>query len=208
MVEVYLKEIIESFLDTKIDWAIADANNTKLQKLGMKERKNLSTKTETSTYKYLEYSAWKSLPSRICVGIGFNPAKCSPNDIDNTNEKIIQKLNTEYDAFVLLNLYPLVAPSKEMFDESDERSTAFFNHCIPQLLDYVIDKTEADILVFWGRTASVDQGVFKRIQKLCENGRLYMTVKKGESIHCHPAFVQIEIKKVSKEHLIDSYSIR
>jgi len=63
-------------------------------------------------------------------------------------------------------------------------------------------------LIFWGRTANVESEVFEKLQNFLEFARLYMTVKTGESVHCHPAYVPIEIKEVSKDNLKSSYYVR
>lgn len=205
-IEDMLKDKIVEFLQCDYNWE-KSGNTQKYQKLELCERKNLSIVENDVPYKYIECSTFKK-HSKICVGIGFNPAEVSPNEIDNSNKKIISFLgNKEYGKFILLNLYPLVARSKKEFDEQDEKSIAFVQNCLPELLEIILTQTNVDVLIFWGRTVSVEQNIFEKIEKICEQGRLYMTVKVNENIHCHPAHIPIDIKKVEFKNLKLRYFI-
>lgn len=206
-IEEKLKQKIEEFLGHCCNWE--NGCSQEFGKLGLSCRKNLS-EMEGHPYKYIECTKFNQ-GEKVCIGIGFNPAQQFPGKIDRTNKKIIEALNNgKYKTYILLNLYPLVSSSKTDFDESDENSIAFAKKCLPSLLETIYNDTDADVLIFWGRTVSVDCEIFKKIKMFCnpKKQRLYMTVKKGESVHCHPAYVPIEIKEVSKENLKSSYSVR
>lgn len=206
-IEEKLKHEIEKFLGHRCDWN--DSSNKEFKKLNLTCRKNLS-EFDGQPYKYVECTKFNK-GEKVCVGIGFNPAEQSPDKIDRTNKKIINAFNKgEYKTYILLNLYPLVSESKANFDESDEKSIAFAKECLPTLLETVYNDTDADVLIFWGRTVSIDREIFNVIEMFCnsQKQRLYMTVKEGESVHCHPAYVPIEIKEVSKDNLKSSYSVR
>lgn len=205
--EEKLKQEIEKFLGHCCDWE--NSSNSEFKKFNLSCRKNLS-EIDGQPYKYVECTKFNQ-GKKVCVGIGFNPAEKSPDEIDRTNKKIIEALNNgEYKTYILLNLYPLVSKSKANFDESDENSIAFAKKCLPSLLETIYNDTDADVLIFWGRTVSVDCEIFNIIEMLCNSPkqRLYMTVRKGECVHCHPAYVPIEIKEVSKDNLKSSYSVQ
>jgi len=204
-VEEKLKQKVEEFLGHGCRWK--HSSKTELEALNLAGRKNLS-EIDGQSYKYIECTELNK-GEKICVGIGFNPAEQSPCKIDSTNRKIIHALcKGNYKTFILLNLYPLVTSSKVDFDEADERSLAFIKQCLPELLEYIYKDTSADVLIFWGRTVSVDGEIFKKIREFCKAQRLYMTVKKGDKKHCHPARVPIAIQPVSQNNLKETYSVR
>ena len=204
-VEEKLKQIVEKFLGHGCHWKYS--SKAELEDINLAGRRNLS-EIEGRPYKYIECTELNK-GAEICVGIGFNPAEQSPGKIDRTNRKIIHALcRGNYKTFILLNLYPLVTSSKVDFDEADERSLAFSKQCLPELLEYIYKDTSADVLIFWGRTVSVDGEIFKKIREFCKAQRLYMTVKKGDKKHCHPARVPIVIQPVSQNNLKETYSVR
>ena len=207
-IEEKLNQIVEKFLSNDCNYAWNICDNKKCEELDLRYRKNISEEVSGCRYKYIEYS---KIPdgTKICVGIGFNPAEMYAEKLDGTNTKIINALKQKgYGLFILLNLYPLVSSSKAEFDETDKKSIKFKETCLPELLDYIFTQTDMDVLIFWGRTVSIDQEIFEKIKKFCDDQRLYMTVKEGENIHCHPARVSIEIIPVSQNNLKVSYFIK
>lgn len=188
-------------------WENCDLTNfhTKLN-VSISERKNITcTNASNTNYKYIEYTKWGNKPT--CVAIGFNPATHHPDEIDTTNNKIIDELNNKgYGGYVLLNLYPQVSSTKATFDESDEEDKKFQNTLL-KLINTLIKK-RIDTIIFWGRTVSIDKDVLEKLQELQKNNNLFITTKKDTLMHYHPARVSIEIKKVEKSTFFEtSYRI-
>ncbi len=104
-----------------------------------------------------------------------------------------------YGSYVLLNLYPQVTSTKESFNEDDGVNKDFV-----ELLPMIINNyKENDFVIFWGRTVSISVGIKIQLDNLLGNGKLHMTVKAGTGKHYHPARVDIEIKDVKEDDIVD-----
>ena len=164
------------------------------------ERKNINCTDTIAHYKYIEYTRWSD--KKLCAAIGFNPAKHKPDDIDGTNIKLINTLGKKgYGGYLLLNLYPQVSPNKEEFDELNKENIKFHNTLL-KVLDVLI-KENIDTVIFWGRTVSIDNNIFSKLEEMRKQRILYMTVKEGTSQHCHPARVSIDIKLIEDSKYFD-----
>lgn len=200
-IEEKLKQEIEKFLGHSCNWK--NSSSKELEKLNLSCRKNLS-EFDGQSYKYVECTKFNQ-GTKICVGIGFNPAEQSPDKIDDTNQKIIEYLNKEkYKKYILLNLYPLVSKSKETFDESDENSVAFAQKCLPSLLETVYKDTDADVLILWGREVEFECELYDQLCLLCKEERLYITVNQGDNKkpHWHPSRVSMGIEKAKSNRFM------
>ena len=60
----------------------------------------------------------------------------------------------------------------------------------------------------WGRTDAIENSVFNFLKNIQSQGRLLITVKKGTTMHYHPARVNIEIIKAPSSSLIETHSIK
>lgn len=194
-----LKEIIVSddsgLLCCGSDW------NDSTDKL----RKNIIYPKIDPKYKYIEYTRLCK-KEKVCVILGFNPAKSNVDEIDNTNKKIHKILKKNYGSCILLNLYPQVSTTKDKWDEGDNEDAQFVS-VMEKLLKKLV-ASKADVLVFWGRSVGVDKKIGTLLKKLQKQGRLYITVKKDTNKHYHPARVSIDIKKAAQDSLVETTSIQ
>ena len=194
-----LKEIIvsddSSLLCRGSDW------NYSTDKL----RKNIIYPTKDPKYKYIEYTHLCE-KEKVCVVLGFNPATSNVNEIDKTNKKIHKTLKKNYGSCILLNLYPQVSTTKDKWDEGDNEDAQFAS-VIEKLLEKLV-ASEADVLVFWGRSVGVDKKIGTLLKKLQKQGRLYITVKKDTNKHYHPARVSIDIIEATQDSLVETTSIQ
>ena len=161
----------------------------------IKVRKNITA----DNYKYMEYTEWDK-KQKTCVAIGFNPATIDVTIFDNTNQKIIEALKGNYGSYVLLNLYPQTSVNKKAWEKDDEEDEKF-RPILYKILRQVI-KDKIDVLIFWGRTVAIDNDLYRELQELMGEELLYMTVKQNTGEHYHPAYVPIEIKKVTQSSFI------
>lgn len=179
-------------------WQIAD-NSNQCSFI----RKNISIAKE---YKYIEYTEWDEKKSK-CVAIGFNPAETDPKIIDQTNRKIKEALNFRgFGSYILLNLYPQVSSEKKHWlegDCEDEKYRELFENLLRE-----VEKSNEDVLIFWGRTVAIENSIFNFLKNIQSQGRLLITVKKGTTMHYHPARVNIEIIKAPSSSLIETHSIK
>ena len=189
------------------EWNDLDAL-PKIKNITIIERKNIQgsrydeENKKSIDYKFMEYTKWKSKNVKQCVAIGFNPAKINPNEIDSTNKKLITELNNmDYNSYILLNLYPQVSTNKNTFNETDTIDEKFQNILL-EILSLLIDQA-IDTIIFWGRTVSISNEIYSKLIKLQEKNHLFMTIKKGDKKqHCHPAYIQIQIIKVSNDNYL------
>jgi hypothetical protein len=194
-----LKEIIVStesdLLCSGSDWNVSADN----------QRKNIIYPTKEPKYKYIEHTLLGD-KEKVCVALGFNPAKSDVNEIDKTNQKIHKVLKKDYGSCILINLYPQVSSTKDEWDEGDNED-AKFTFVIKKLLAKLVT-SEADVLIFWGRSVGVDKQIGTLLNQLKEQRRLFITVKKDTNKHYHPARVSIEIKEATQDSLIETTSIQ
>ena len=156
-------------------------------------------------YKYVEYTKWEE-NKPTCIAIGFNPATANVNEIDETNNKIIEQLKNRYGAYVLLNLYPQVSKDKKHWQDSNGEDDNY-EPILYKIIDYIINSKE-HVLIFWGRSVAISEKLNSKLKRLIEQNRLFITVKKGTEDHYHPARVSIEIKQAGKNTLTPSYMIK
>ena len=133
------------------------------------------------SHKYLEKITWDR-GKKLCVAVGYNPTNNEVGDIDGTNIKIIKALKSKgYGGYYLLNLYPQRSDDKTDFDESDTIGIEY-HALLPKILHEIFEYTQYDFLVFWGRTAVIEEPIFEEINKFARRRRLMATVKKAQNI--------------------------
>lgn len=198
--ELIVKSINTNVLDKKwkecndLDALSKSINTTIIERKNIQGSISNQKNSTQVNYKFMEYTKWNN--NQVCVGIGFNPATNDPNEIDGTNVKIINELNNKkYGRYILLNLYPQVSKDKNTFDETDIVDENFQNILL-KILSILIKK-KIDTLIFWGRTVSISEDVFKKLEELKDYNLLYMTVKQDTHLHYHPARITINIDKVT-----------
>lgn len=165
-------------------------------------RKNITD--DNKEYKYLEITTW-DLSKDICIAIGHNPAIASVDDIDDTNNKLLNKLKDRYGGYILLNLYPRVTKDVDSFGEP-QREDIDYKSLLKDIISDVISN-EIDVIVFWGRSVEIDDDFGNVINKLLDNDRLYITVKENTTEHYHPARVNISLIKATRTSLKKSWRI-
>ena len=200
--EEKLKNIITSELNglkcANCSWQTANTSNSHNF-----IRKNISIQKE---YKYIEYTEWDEKKPG-CVAIGFNPAETNPEVIDQTNQKIKEALNLQgFGSYILLNLYPQVSSEKKNWMEGDCEDEKY-RELFGDLLIKVENSNKA-VLIFWGRTVAIESYVYKFLKNIRSQRRLFITVKKGTTMHYHPARVNIEIIEATSESFIETYSVK
>ena len=170
-----------------------------------KSRRNIVSTSDSKSYKYIEYTVWDD-KKKFCVAIGFNPANSDVESPDDTNERVRKELdNNGYGAYVLLNLFPQISADENTHHKDDEDEK--FEKILPRLFDKIIE-SKTDVLIFWGRTAEVNNDIRKCLIKLQKNKKLYITVKKGTNNHYHPARVTIDIIQAKEDSIVTFASIK
>jgi hypothetical protein len=177
------------------DWNVGNVD-------GFIIRKNV---IHNNDYKYVEYTKWEE-NKPTCIAIGFNPATANVNEIDETNNKIIEQLKNRYGAYVLLNLYPQVSKDKKHWQDDDGEDEKY-EPVLYQIIDDIIASNE-HVLIFWGRSVAISEKLNSKLKRLIEQERLLITVKQGTKCHYHPARVSIEIKQADDNTLTPSYTIK
>ena len=156
------------------------------------------------SYKYLEKITWYR-GKELCVAVGYNPTNNKVGDIDKTNSKIIKALKSKgYGGYYLLNLYPQRSDDKTDFDESDAIGIEYHT-LLPKILHDIFEYTQYYLLVFWGRTAVIEEPIFGEINKFAESGRLMATVKENTKQHYHPARTNIDIVDFTEKFTTNGY---
>lgn len=135
----------------------------------------------------------------ICIG--YNPAKASKK-IDTTNKRLIDLLWSDYDEYLLLNLYPQISTDQDTcYPEIDENAN--FEEVITEMLE----KDSRDIILFWGRTTvfteSICEAIKKRIKKKLP---LKMTVHQGKFTH-PGSNADIQLQDIKEENILTSYRL-
>lgn len=135
----------------------------------------------------------------ICIG--YNPAKAS-EEIDTTNKRLIDLLWSDYDGYLLLNLYPQISTNQDTcYPEIDEN--AFFEDVIIGMLE----EDSRDIILFWGRTAVVTESICEAIRKRIDKGLLLkMTVHDDKFTH-PGSNSDIQLKDIKNENIHTSYRL-
>ena len=205
--EEIIKNILTSpsanLLSKNVPWN--NARNTSYSNITWTIRKNIIAQT-ICTYKYLEYTEWDPKKHK-CVAIGFNPATIDVNEIDKTNEKIIDKLKEKgYGGYILLNLSPQCSTSKKEWCDNDDEDLKYFP-CFIKILK-IISKKSINVLIFWGRTVAIKDDIYNILQKIIKTENLLMTVKEGTQTHYHPAYVPIDIIPVTDTNLKSSHYLQ
>ena len=145
------------------------------------------------TFKYKEKISFikENSLSKTAVCIGYKPAKAE-DEIDTTNKRLIDLLWDDYDGYILYNLYPQVSSDKNTCNLDLEENEDF----IP-ILSEVIEKEEADIILFWGRSVNIDKKIKLAIEARLRNNKvLKITTFKNEFKHpgAHGGCVLKELK--------------
>lgn len=209
-IEKELLERIRKLGNNTIIWNEADIKKLNGIDNSLCGRKNLTETINSIEYKYLEITKWNMrTDNRMPIVIGFNPATADVNEIDGTNKKIIKLLKEkQYNGYYLLNLYAQVSPTKADFQEGDEIDTAYLNMVIEFLRSNIICQSNIDIIIFWGRSASIGEEMVKAIDNLLNHKIfIYKTIKKDdqEKKHNHPARITPQLVKVEKNDFQKSW---
>ena len=161
-------------------------------------RKNYSS----SDYKVFELTSWQSNYCKFCIVCGFNPTNTSINEIDNTNQKLFSILNKKgYQNTILINNHIQKSKDKESYFD-DDNDIKYYQQLFLKFLE-IVEENKVDLVIFWGRTSCFNNNIKDKLIQIMNNGRLYITVKKGTSNHYHPARVDIDIikAKIGRAHV-------
>ncbi|MCH5163582.1 MAG: DUF1643 domain-containing protein [Clostridiales bacterium] len=194
--------IEESIITENDDWQKFNSNHNKLPK-NVTVRMNIYNCANSNFYKYIEYTEWNTA-NDCWVAIGFNPATYDVNEMDKTNSKIFEALQSNCGSYILLNLYPQVSESINTFDELDNVNKKF----TPALLKIfnLLESQNIKTVIFWGRTVSYDESFDKILKKMQKKGILFKTAN-NQGLFYHPARVAIKIKKVDKSDFMSSFKL-
>lgn len=155
-------------------------------------------------YKYLEKIVWNA-DKMQCVAVGFNPTCNKIGDIDSTNRKLIEALEEKgFGGYFLLNLYPQRSRNRLMFDENDQIGK-IYHTLLPAMLKDIFKRTDLELIVFWGKTAVIEEPIVQILQKFGKNNRLWITIKKGSMLHYHPSHIDIDIAKFDDDFSTATY---
>lgn len=160
-------------------------------------------KLEQPKYKYkeeLEFQDCKNGKKAICIG--FNPA-LAIRELDATNKRLCEKLRKKgYSKYFLFNLYPEVVAHKENVNVDDEENKNSLNY----LRNEIQNIENCDVVLFFGRSTSLNEDQTKFIEELCDGGRkVFLTTFKGEFIH-PGAIGSFDLTPFKKEYLINVQS--
>ena len=149
---------------------------------------DLTADKSTPKYKYAEKLTFDiSSNDKFAICIGLNPAAAEQN-IDETNKRLIKKLEGKYKGYFLLNLYPEITDNKLQINYEDENNINFI-HQLKIFLEKE-DNVKLDIILFFGRTTVLSQDQQKLINSLVNNpspgpnGSVESTIIKSYSSLC------------------------
>lgn len=205
-IERFCVEICK-LIGCEIKWKVAESFQKERAKREIIERKNICEIKNSKKYKFIEYTLWDEKKD-FCVIMGFNPAEENPNIIDKTNGKLIKnKFFDNLGGVVLLNLYPQVSKTKVEFEDNDEIDKKYQEKLV-EILEHIA-QARKKIVVFWGRTVSVDKVIKDKLAEF-PSGDLYKTVKKDDNkgSHYHPARVEIDIKTLTINDFAGGYYLQ
>lgn len=154
-----------------------------------KETISFSDKGNAITqYKYkfkekIKFNSANNFKGKLAICIGYNPA-LSCEYMDATNKRLcVQLMKEGFGGYILFNLYPEVTPHKEDLNLNDKNNINSLH-----ILERLVKKEKSNcelIVLFFGRTAELNDEQVRFLTKLMADDKLTvkLTASNGEFIH-------------------------